>query len=323
MTSFDEVAAELRAPGLRVAIGTHRNPDGDAIGSVLGLARSLSRHGADVVLWHTDGDCVPDDLRFLLEPDEAFSSELPADVGERLLIALDCASEMRLDPNNARTAFASVLNIDHHHDNTAFAATNLLAPDASSTAEIVARLIALAGLPMSADIAAPLYVGIVTDTGRFSYSNATPATHQIVATLLATGVDVAALSSRLYEDRPVEAVRLEGHAIGSLTLSPDGGFARAVLRTADMAEAGTDDAEGIVEVLRGMRGVSVAALLRPADEAESVWRVSLRSRGNQVDVSAVAREHGGGGHAAAAGCTVAGSLDDVLAWLDGAIERAR
>ena len=323
MTEVEAVAAELRRADLRVAIATHRNPDGDAIGSALGLARSLTDHGADVVLWHTDGDAVPDDLRFLLAPGEAFTATLPTDVADRTLIALDCASQARLDPNDVRSAFASVINVDHHHDNTGFGVTNLVAADASSASEIVARLIALAGLPMSAHVAAPLYVGIVTDTGRFGYSNATPATHEVVAALLSTGLDAPRLHSLLYEDRAVGATRLAARAIEALHLSEDGRFARSVLTTADTEAAGSDDAEGIVEVLRGLRGVIVAALVRPGNPAETTWRVSLRSRDGGVDVSAIAREHGGGGHAAAAGCTVPGTLDDVVAWLDGATRDTR
>ena len=323
MTSAERIVAALRTPDLRVAIATHRNPDGDAIGSAIGLARSLRAHGMDVVLWHTDGDCVPDDLRFLLSPSETFASDLPADAGERMLIALDCASEARLDPNDARGAFASVVNIDHHHDNTAFGTWNLIVSEASSTAEIVAQLIALGTLPMTAAVAAPLYVGIVTDTGRFGYSNATPTTHETVGRLLSTGVDAPALHSRLYEDRSVESARLTGRAIASLHLNEAARYARAVLRSVDIAAAGTGDAEGIVELLRGLRGVSISALVRPGDAAETSWRVSLRARDGALDVSAIARQHGGGGHAAAAGCTVPGGIDEVLTWLDGAIEGAR
>ncbi len=187
-----EIARVLSDPGVRVVVTAHHNPDGDAIGSVLGLARALRAAGRDVVIAHPDVPAVPSDLAFLPAPGEEFSPELPADVGERVLVAVDCATERRMWPEPVHEAARLVINIDHHQDNTRFGDLNLIEPDASSTAEVLVGVLDAAGLPLTRDVAEALYVGLVTDTGRFGYTNTRPRAHEIAARMIAAGVDPAA-----------------------------------------------------------------------------------------------------------------------------------
>jgi phosphoesterase RecJ-like protein len=309
----EEVAAVLARPETRLVVATHRDPDGDAVGSMLGLWRCLVARGRDAVMWHAQDRPVPDDLSFLLRPREEIATEPPADAGRRTLVALDCASAVRLTDGPLRRLGGTVLNLDHHHDNTRFGDLNLVEPGASSTAEVVVHVLEALGWPVTGDVAEPLYVALVTDTGRFGYSNATPEAHRVAGLLVAAGADPAALARRLYEEMPPGRARLLGRALAGVDLELGGRLAVSVLRAAELAAAG-DDTEGIVEALRGIRGVAVAALLRELPEG-SGYRVSLRAADERVDVSEIARQHGGGGHRAAAGVTVHRPLDEVRAWL--------
>jgi phosphoesterase RecJ-like protein len=310
------VADLLADEGRRFIVATHRNPDGDAIGSMLGLGRALAAAGRDVILWHADPDPVPAELAFLLAPGERVSAELPDDAGERTLFALDCASAARLADRPPGELAGLLVNVDHHHDNTRFGAVNLVDGTASSTAELVLRVLRAAGLGLTREVAEPLYVGLITDTGRFGYSNATPEAHRAAAELIEAGVDPVPISRRLYEEQPLANVLLLGRALAAAQALLGGRLVLGVLREADFAASGTEDTEGIPEALRGVRGAEVAALAREVPEG---WRISLRAAGDAVDVSAIAREAGGGGHRAAAGGTFTGSLEELRPWLERAV----
>jgi phosphoesterase RecJ-like protein len=294
-------------------LATHRNPDGDAIGSLLGLARALRDRGREVVAWHPDDPPVPEDLAFLLAPGEVVALELPADPTTRTLVAVDCANERRLADTPPAALGRRVLNIDHHHDNTRFGDLNLVDAGASSTAELVGRVLEAAGWPIDRAVAEPLYVGLVTDTGRFMYSNTTPEAHRVAGLLLAAGVDAAAMGRTLYESVPLARARLLGRGLAGAETLLDGRLVYLALGPDDFAAAGTDDADGLVEALRGIRGADVSAVaLRLADGAT---RVSLRAANPAVDVSAIAHAEHGGGHPAAAGFTTRRAPDDLRRWL--------
>jgi phosphoesterase RecJ-like protein len=295
-------------------VAGHRNPDGDAVGSVLGLARALSERGADVVVWHPDGAWVPEDLAFLLRPGEDVATEPPADMAERTLVALDCASGARLADDATRALPGLVVNVDHHHDNTRFGGLNLVEPGASSTAEVVVHIMEAAGWPVSPAVAEPLYVGLITDTGRFCYSNTTPEAHRVAAVLISSGIDAPGVARRIYEDLPATRLRIMGRALAGMRTGLDGRLVTATLTADDLRGAGGRDAEGVAEALRATRGAEVAALLR--ELGDGAWRVSLRAASDRVDVSSIAHEEGGGGHRAAAGFTSRRTLEDLLAWLD-------
>jgi phosphoesterase RecJ-like protein len=300
-------------------VATHRNPDGDAIGSMLALTRALRAAGRDVVMWHPDTPAVPDDLRFLLGDDEPILSALPADMPERALIVVDCATAGRLGDHPPETLGRLVVNVDHHADNGRFGDLNLIDGAASSTAEMVLALVDAAGWELTAHIAEPLHVGLVTDTGRLSYSNTTPAALRADARFVATGIDVAAIARRLYENLPIEQARLMGIVYSKARVLLDGRLIVAVLDLADFAAAGTDDADGAAEALRAIRGAEVGALVRHVHGGG--LRASLRAASDRVDVAAIAREEGGGGHPAAAGVTSERTADDFVAWLAAAVEQ--
>ena len=299
-------------------VATHRNPDGDAIGSLLAVTRALRGAGRDAVMWHPDTPAVPEDLAFLLHDDESILSELPVDAGRRALVVLDCASVGRLSDHPPATLGRFVVNIDHHHDNGRFGDLNLVDGTASSTAEIVLQILDAAGWPLDKPIAEALHVGLVTDTGRLSYSNATPAALRADARLVETGIDVAAIARRLYENLPIEQARLMGIVYTKAQLLLDGRLVVAVLDLEDFATAGTDDADGAAEALRAIRGAEVGALVRHLHGGGI--RASLRAASDRVDVSAIARVEGGGGHKAAAGVMSQRPADDFVAWLSAAVE---
>ncbi|WP_217915778.1 DHH family phosphoesterase [Miltoncostaea marina] len=313
--SAAEVAEVLTRPGERFVVTSHHNPDGDAIGSMLGLARALRAAGADVALAHADVPAVPGDLAFLPTAGEAIAPAPPDDVAERVLVAVDCASELRMWHEPVHERARLVVNIDHHQDNTRFGDLNLIEPAASSTAEVLFGVLEEAGLPVTREVAEPLYVGLVTDTGRFGYTNTSPRSHRIAAAMLEAGVDPSAMSRRLYEEQPLDRLLLMGRALERARPLAGGRVLAAVLTADDFSAAGGDDTEGIVETMRGVRGVAAAALVRQAGPAGS-WRVSLRTVDPAVDVSAIAREEGGGGHRAAAGFSTRRAPEDLLAWLD-------
>lgn len=313
-----EVAEVLARPGERFVVTSHHNPDGDALGSMLGMARALRAAGQDVVLAHADAPELPDDIAFLLADGEEISRDLPGDVAERVLVAVNCATERRMWAEPVHERAREVVNIDHHQDNTMFGDLNLVDPHASSTAEVIVGILTVAGWPLTRAVAEPLYVGLVTDTGRFGYTNTSPHSHRVAAAMIEAGVDTAAIARRLYEEQPLERLLLIGRALEHARPLAGGRMLASVLTRADFDAAGGNDTEGIVEIMRGVRGMKAAALVSEAGP-DGAWRVSLRSVDPDVDVSAIARDEGGGGHRAAAGFSTRRPPDDLLAWLDARI----
>lgn len=311
--SMQAIADHLSDTSRRFVLTTHRNADGDAIGCLLGLGRAMREQGHDVTLAHCDPEPVPADLAFMLDGEEILPV-LPEDVGEMTLVALDCASEKRLwaEPEHERAGV--VLNIDHHQDNTRFGDVNLIVPDASSCAEVVVHLLESMGWTIDRAVAEPLYVGLITDTGRFCYANTSAEAHRVAARLIEAGVDPSALARTLYEEQPRERLRLLARALERAETYAGGRLVLAALRAEDFADAGGDDAEGVVEVMRTAEGVEVAGLVREAGPDGSL-RVSLRSADGRVDVSRIARMEGGGGHKAAAGFSSARPEAELLGWI--------
>ncbi len=312
-----EVAERLATDPGPFLVATHRNPDGDAIGSMLALSRALRNAGRDVVMWHPDVPAVPEDLAFLLAPGEQVIHELPADIATRTVVAVDCASVGRLSDHPPGELGACLINIDHHHDNGRFGDLNLIDGEASSSAELVLAVMDAAGWALDPGIAHALHVGIVTDTGRLSYSKVSGATLRADARLVDAGVNVADVARRLYENLPLAQARLLGAAYSKAESLLDGRLMVAMLDLDDFAAAGTDDADGIAEALRAIRGVEVGALVRHLHGGG--LRVSLRAASDRVDVSSIARLAGGGGHRAAAGLTSDLTAPEFVAWLTEAV----
>lgn len=312
----DEIVAVLSDPDRAFVVTSHRNPDGDAIGSMLGMYRALRAAGQDAVMAHVDAASVPDELQFLIAPDETILDDLPADAAQRVLVAVDCASQWRLWERLPHEGVTMVVNLDHHHDNTRFGHLNLIEADASSSAEVVMHVLEAAGWPLTREIAEPLYVGLVTDTGRFGYTNTGPEAHRVAQAMLQVGVDPSTINQRLYEQQPMCRLRLLGRAVQSARVLAGGRLMLAVLGTDDFEAAGGDDAEGVVEAMRAVEGVRVAGLARATDDG---MRVSLRASDESVDVSAIAREAGGGGHRSAAGFSTTLTPQELLSWVEGRV----
>lgn len=310
-----ELAEVLFAPGGRFIVMSHRNPDGDALGSMLALHRALLAAGQDSVMCHSESHPVHEEFAFLFRDGEVIHHGLVEDAADRVLVAVDCASALRLwfDGRTPHEGVRMLVNIDHHHDNTRFGHLNLV-EDASSTAEVLVHVIEAAGRPMTREIADPLYVGLLTDTGRFCYSNTGAEAHRVAALLLGAGTDPHDISRRMYEQQPEDRMRLLGRALQNMRTIAGGRMVVAILGPEDFAVAGGDDSEGIVEAMRATRGVLAAGLARHVQEG--AYRVSLRSADGALDVSAIAREEGGGGHRAAAGFSTRREAEELVAWLE-------
>lgn len=313
--AIDRVVTELQAAE-QVLLVTHTHPDGDALGSLVALQRGLEYLGrrVDVYLPAIDAR-LPDELAtFDLT---AAVDEHSVDLAGRTVVFLDCGNADRTPLGERLGEMGVVINIDHHHDNTGFGTVNHLDPEASSTAELVWELLRRLEVPLDVEIAEALYTGLITDTGRFSYENTTPRAHQMAAELLGAGIDITAIRRRLYEDLSPAKLELMRRALDTYAVHGDGTVISARLTAADFAAAGGTEAhaEGIIDILRCLRGVRVAALARELEADPGTFKVSLRAADPQVDVSAIARASGGGGHPQAAGFTTSDSEAEVAQFL--------
>ena len=293
------LAGEIRATD-RFLLTTHEGPDGDALGSMLALHHILKRLGKDSVMFLAAKEFpLPVEYRFLAL-EEVFH-EPPADLADRVVVFLDCGNIDRMPVDWLRDD-TRILNVDHHHDNTRFGDVNVVDTEASSTAEIVFGLATELGVELTPEIASALYVGLVTDTGRFMYENTDASAHRMAAALIEAGVEVNDIYRRLYERVPIEKLRLVARALEKIERIDDGRLSLTHLTADDYGDTGAGEelTEGIIDFLRAVEGTRVAAMIR--DKSEGAPRkVSLRSVDGSVDVSRIAREMGGGGHARAAG----------------------
>jgi bifunctional oligoribonuclease and PAP phosphatase NrnA len=305
----------------RFVLATHENPDGDALGSLVAMQGLLSALGKDSEMFIASSD-MPLPLEYSLFSLEGLIQQPPADIAERTVVFLDCGN---IDRNSASVLRdgAHLLNIDHHHDNTLFGTLNYVDAEASCTAEIVWDLMHGLGLAPTAEVAQALYIGLITDTGRFMYENVGPRAHLMAAELIEAGVDVAAVNRRLYEDMPAAKLKLLGLALGQMQRFDDGELTLVSLSSEDFERAGAEasHSEGIIDQLRALQGTKVAALVREISSGERLGqrKVSLRATDDDVDVSIIARAQGGGGHRRAAGFSTTLELDELIAFLRGAI----
>jgi phosphoesterase RecJ-like protein len=307
---------ELRG-AQRFLLATHENPDGDALGSLAGMQLVLAGLGKDAVAYMAPDEFpLPYEYRFIQI--ENLVTEPPADLEERTIVFLDCGNIDRNPVGAFKREEAHILNIDHHHDNTRFGTVNHVVEDASCTAEIVWDLMSTLGVPPTVDIAEALYVGLVTDTGKFMYENTGPRAHEMAAELIAAGIDVHGIYRRLYEGMPFAKLELLGLALSRLEIVDDGALTFAYLGRDDFRTAGAEEShsEGIIDHLRSVDGTKVAGLARELFDGNGARKkVSLRSTDGEVDVSAIARAGGGGGHRRAAGFTTELSHAELVAFL--------
>jgi bifunctional oligoribonuclease and PAP phosphatase NrnA len=315
-TAIERVASEIRGRE-RFLLTAHEGPDGDALGSLLGMHHLLTQLGKDSVMFLAAKEFpLPIEYRFL--PLEEVFHEAPADMADRAAVFLDCGNIDRMPVDFLAAEDVFTINIDHHHDNTLFGDVTLVEVDASCTAEIVYELAVLLGARITPEMAAALYVGLVTDTGKFMYENTNARTHRIAADLIEAGVEVDETYRRLYEHVPIEKLRLLSRALEGIQYHCADRLVLAYITAADYeaSGAGEEMTEGIIDHLRSVEGARVAALIRDlGDRGRAARKVSLRSSDGEVDVSAIARKHGGGGHKRAAGFSTDLELEALVSFL--------
>jgi bifunctional oligoribonuclease and PAP phosphatase NrnA len=311
-TDLQAVAETLRAHE-RFLVVTHENPDGDALGSLLATTLALRSLGKDVEMLLCGQGAVPREYAFMQL--DGLLRELPADAEERVLVAVDCAKADRIGPDLApveRTKL--VVDIDHHHDNTRFGSVNLIVADASSTGEVLRDVFAELGVELTPGIAEPLYIALVTDTGRFQYSNTTAKSLRLAAELVEAGADVHAVFQQVYESVEFAKLKLLARALDRARVLEGGRIVVSHLLRTDFGEVGAVEpySEGIIDYLRAVEGSELAVLIRePPRDDGPVRRISLRASVDELDVSAIARTFGGGGHRQAAGFSSEKSIDEI------------
>ncbi|HEX6499482.1 MAG TPA: bifunctional oligoribonuclease/PAP phosphatase NrnA [Micromonosporaceae bacterium] len=298
-----------------IVLACHVNPDGDALGSMLGFALGLRRLGYRPQATFPEPFVVPEPLRalpgvdLLVPPDRA----VPA---PRLMACFDAASQQRLVELSERFDRADVsLVVDHHASNHGFGTLRLVDPAAAATSVVVVELLDRLGVPLDRQIAECLYVALATDTGSFKFDMTTPEVHRLAARLLDTGLRPGEISRRLFDARPFAAVRLYGEVLSRTVFEPAAAAGRGLVWSYatldDLARHGLPRSvmEGLIDEVRCAEEADVACVAKQVGAQE--WAMSLRSKG-AVDVAALAMALGGGGHRVAAGFTGYGSLETVI-----------
>ena len=317
MSSLDEVVGALRAAD-RFILCTHEHPDGDALGSLAAMQHVLTALGKDAMSFMAaDEFPLPYEYRFLKL--DRLVTVPPEDLEDRTIVFLDCGNIDRNPADVLKREGAHIVNIDHHHDNTRFGTVNHVDPTASSTAEMVWGLLAPLGVELSLEIAEALYVGLVTDTGKFMYENTGSRAHRMAAELLEAGVDSQEIYRHLYENIPAAKLELLSRGLANMQRFDDGALSISHLSREDYELTGAEEgySEGVVDHLRALEGTVVAGLVRDLLGAgkDGMRKVSLRASDDRVDVSRIARAQGGGGHRRAAGFTTAMTMDELVGFL--------
>lgn len=303
MTDLEAVVRTLRSHQ-QFLVTTHVNPDGDALGSLLAMHLVLEALGKDSRMLVGGPVALPAEYRFLELPARGLLREPPVDAAGRALVAVDCAQASRVFEQDLVPAAPVVLNIDHHHDNTRYGTVNLVVDGASSTAEVLVDVIDALGVEIDPALAEALYTGLVTDTGRFQYSNTTPEALRLAARLVEAGADVRRVFESVYEHQPYPKLKLLARALERAERHADGRVVASYLLRRDFPEVGADEpySEGVIDHLRAIDGVELALLLRePPRDGVTYRKGSLRAACEELDVSVIARAFGGGGHRQAAG----------------------
>src|SRR2546428_522933 len=274
---LSEALPELKDP--RIGFVTHETRDGDALGSIRGMKLALDSLGKNVQM-HLAGELdLPLEYTFMELGD--LRRTLPDDAAERILLALDCANASRTGLEAELIARVPLsLDVDHHHDNSRFARINLIVPDASSTGEIVRDILRELALGLTPEIAEALYVALVTDTGRFGYTNTTPKAHRLAAELLEAGADFHNVFHQVYENVAFKKLKLKAPAFERAQVYEGGRLVGSYLLRSDFNEldVGEEYAEGIIDDLRAVAGAELAFMIRePPEPPDAPRRISMRS----------------------------------------------
>jgi bifunctional oligoribonuclease and PAP phosphatase NrnA len=311
-TELKAIADALRQHD-RFLVVTHENPDGDALGSLLAATLALRQLGKDALMYLAGETPLPSEYGFM--PLEGLLREPPPDASERVLLAVDCAKEDRIGDEAARSRATFVLNIDHHHDNTRFGDLNLVVADASSTGEVLRDVFAELGVELTPALAEPLYIALVTDTGRFQYANTTPKALRLAAELVEAGADIHEVFQEVYESVEFAKLKLLARALDRAEVLEGGRIVVSHLVRTDFVAAGASEpySEGIIDYLRAVEGADLAVLIREQlSDAAQTYKGSLRSSIDELDVSVIARRFGGGGHRQAAGFSTDLPLQEIV-----------
>ena len=310
-TSLTDVARYL-AESDDILICGHVSPDGDCIGSQLALAGALRSLGKRVTCLLAKADALEYGLAHLPGIEEAVvAKDFHGDFTTFVTVDVPNAKRMGDEASALHARAQRTITIDHHPSETPLSQINYIDADASACALIIWDIIAELGVAPSADIASLCYVGLMTDTGRFQYQNTSPASFLAASEMVKAGANPSALATLMYQNRTRASLQLEECMLSKTCLIADGQVAYSYLLIRDFSDTGAlrSDAEPLIDVLRSLHGVRVACLLR---EQENGIRGSLRAK-DDVDVSAIAKSFGGGGHRAAAGFTFEGTMEEALA----------
>jgi phosphoesterase RecJ-like protein len=314
LASTTEVVAELRKRSTFVMV-SHVKPDGDTLGAGLALGLALQKLGKRV--YYFQEGAVPRNLRFM--PGASLvQSTLPGDMpADTLFVFCDMSDRGRAGDSLPAMDRENVLDIDHHLGNTLFGKFNYVLEKECSTGSTVMHLLRDLGAPIDADIATCVLTAVMTDTGGFMHSNATPGVLELAAELMRLGADKEEITEEVFLRKRVAATRLLGRIIDNMIFAHDGRYCYSYVDDEMLRETGADgeDTEDTVNMLRGQEGVEVSALFKAI---EGEIRVSLRSNG-RVNVQAAADRLGGGGHFRAAGLSYTGTLTDAFAAVDAAM----
>lgn len=300
----------------RVLVASHSKPDGDAIGSLLAMGIALERIGCEVTRYNESA--IPAVYRFLPSVDSIQRQLTDLDRFDTAVI-LDCGGLDRVGSAvDAITAIPAIVNIDHHTTNTRFGQYHLVDVNACATSEIIYRLIQAMGLELDVEMATAIYTGILTDTGSFRFSNTNRAAFSICEAMVAIGVNPSAVAQHVYGTYSLGRIKLLNLALDSIEISSNGHISIMTVTREMLSDTGTqpEDADGLINYARRIQDVKVAALIHELENGNGESRgrkrfhVSLRSDGS-VDVSRIASDFGGGGHAGAAGFSVESSLAEL------------
>lgn len=292
-----------------VLVGAHVDPDGDAVGSVLGLTLACVAVGVPAVPVLPGDSAALGAYAFL--PGVARFRSASSMQAPEVFVALDTPSFARLgDAEPCARAAKTLVVIDHHPDNARFGSLCAVEPTAAAAGSMVWDLLPHLSVTPDADIATCLYTALLTDTGRFSYRNTTPHALRTAAAMLECGVDVQRVFTHVYESRSASALALIGRTLGRITAVSEGRIAYSWVTERDFAETGAraEETENLIDEVRALGGARVVFLMKASADAV---RVSLRAKG-AADVGSVARSFGGGGHVSAAGFTFVGDRDTLL-----------